>query len=105
MASPQAIEMTVNGTTTVLNFTDLGPRDSAKLRKATGVSLIAAFSDADSMDLDILCALWWLARVKNGEPYLTWDQALDAFPSFSNMDAFKVQIIEDASEDDESPLA
>lgn len=70
MSSP-ALELTVDGETFTLRFSDLTAIDAKDFRVAVGVPLTDAMS-AETTDLDIIAGLVWLARRKRerGLPYL-----------------------------------
>lgn len=84
----RAFIITVDNVPVRLVVADLGPKDAVRIRRLKLgfplAGLMAMLADEAQMDVDIPCALWWLARVKAGENRLTWDQAVDEFPGYED---------------------
>lgn len=92
-----------------ISMDDFGPRDSLEVRKATGLALAKLF-EGGSFDMDTTAVLWWMARRRNGEDSLTFEEALDEFPTYGEIgtggdDVLILESVEDDPEDDDTPLA
>jgi hypothetical protein len=70
------------------------------VRKALGLPLDNFLIDDDRMGEDSIAVLWWLARRANGEPFLTWTQAMNDWPNPLTADAIDVEM-DDGQGDDE----
>lgn len=106
--------ITVKGDRSVLRLADLGPRDDALVRRETKmagvekVSLMGALASLDeqTIGLDMVCLLWWLGRRKSGDTTQSYGEALDAFPSYAELDGnVSLSELEEDDEDDGSPEA
>lgn len=109
-SEPQAVIIRVDDKAARLVVEDLGPVDARLFRKANvGITLaaaISAISDAGSMDLDVPCSLWWLARVRNGETQLAYQQAESEFPGYADFqDRVEISVEEPEDLEDGSPEA
>jgi hypothetical protein len=112
-AGDQAFVITVDGVPQRLVVSDLGPQDAVRIRRLKlGFSLagmMALLADEQQMDIDIPCTLWWLARVKNGENRLTYEQASAEFPGYDDFtDRVTIEVEGDDVEDpegDDDPLS
>lgn len=100
------IQMRVRDDTHLINFADLGPRDARIFRKATGMPLRTVL-DRESFDIDSICQLVWLHRVRNGEPGLTLEEVEDGFPGYfefeGNVSIDEVIDGDETEEDEDSP--
>ena len=91
-----------------VSMDDFGPRDSLEVRKATGLALAQLF-ERGTFDMDTTAVLWWIARRRNGEDNLTFDDVLTEFPTYGEIasggDAVLIlEALEDEPEDDGTPL-
>lgn len=108
-ADTKAITITVRGEEAIVRPGDFGARDGALVRRETKLalgekrSLLGALQDMDeqSIDLDSICLLWWLARRKVGDTNESYAEALDRFPTYDETDEIDFSILED--DEDESP--
>lgn len=106
----QVFVLTVDGIPQRLAIADLGPKDAVRVRKLQlGVSLaglLVQMQDEAQVDIDVPCILWWLARIKTGEKKLTFEQAVDEFPTYADItERFSAEIEDLNDEDDGSPEA
>ncbi len=93
-----ALTIDVNGKRYTMRTSEMTARDSALLRKQTGMSarlLLAAA--AKDPDLDVVAAIVWLARRQAGEADVTFDEV--AAEIGYDLD---IQQVDDESEDEES---
>lgn len=114
-STDDAIVISVRGEVGRLVQGDLGARDDSLVRrecKAANlgrISLIGALRELDeeSMGLDSICILWWLARRKAGDTTMSLDEALDRFPSFKEMNDNPdlITFEKEVAEEDGSPEA
>lgn len=100
----KAFVITVDGVPQRLVNSDLGPADARRIRQLRlGFSLAGLqvmMSDPSQIDIDIVCALWWLARVKAGEN-VTYEQAEAEFPGYAEVqDRASFEIVDDGDEDE-----
>jgi len=108
------IRISVRGEEVIVRPSDYGPRDDALVRRETkmaGVermSLMGAMQalDEQTMGLDSVCLLWWLARRKAGETTMSFGDALDGFPSYGEAEDAIVfeEVIDDDDEGEADPL-
>lgn len=95
-AQPGAMLITLNGQSWTISPEDVTPRDAAALRRQTGfagfIGLQAEISRG--FDIDVLAALIWLARRRDGETELLYDQVLDAM---SYDDDFDLELVDDGN--------
>jgi hypothetical protein len=104
--------LTVRGEELTLRQADIGPSDAAMVRRETGMtlrSLLQATYDTDTVDLDVIATLWWLAQRKAGNE-IAYQVALDKFPSYAEMADGAVRFLLDTEgasdiEDPDSPEA
>lgn len=110
----RTIIITVRGDKSVLHIADLGARDDALVRQETKMagieqmSLMGALAalNEQTLGLDMVCLLWWLGRRKSGDTTESYGEALDGFPSYSEIEAaITFEEIVDEDEDDGSPEA
>jgi hypothetical protein len=64
------------------------------VRKATGLPFDAFYSGEDSFGEDSLVVLWWLAGRANGDPFLTFTAAAEAWPADLAEDDIEVTVNE-----------
>jgi len=88
-----------------LYLSDLGPQDDLVARKQTGFP-VTPFLEQEAFGADSLLILWWMARRKDGEGDLRFDEVLAEFPSYQSLnDAdFKVEAVEEDAVEDAGPL-
>lgn len=101
----RAFIITVDNVPVRLVVADLGPKDASRIRKldlnVSLAGLMSLLGDEERMDLDLVAALWWLARVKAGEDRLSFDTALDQFPGYQDFaDRVSIEQADDEPEDD-----
>lgn len=81
-----AITITIEGDTRTLYLGDLGPQDDLIARKQTGFP-VSPFVDDERFGADSLAVLWWMARRKNGERRLRFDEVAKDFPGIVELGA------------------
>jgi hypothetical protein len=105
----RVIKITVNGEAAIIRPGEFGPRDDALVRRETKAalgekrSLMGAFAslDEETIGLDSICLLWWLARRKAGDTTESFAEALDRFPSYGEAtEAIEMAEVVDDGEDD-----
>lgn len=79
-------------------------KEKMAVRLATGLPF-EAFVGTNSKQVgeDSLAVLWWLARRRNGEPALAWEQAEAQWPANVNVDQLALEVIDDEDGVDETP--
>lgn len=110
-AKDMTLVIVVRGEKATLSFGSLGPRDEALVRRATRaalaepLSLLGAFTqmtEDGAVGMDTIALLWWLARHKAGDAF-TFEEALDAMPSFPELaddpDLIGAELLEDGAGD------
>lgn len=98
----------VRGDEAIIRPGDFGPRDDALVRKEGKkadlgrLSLMGALGslDEDSVGLDSICLLWWIARRKAGDTTQSLATALDNFPSYGEADEH-IDVIEISPDEDD----
>ncbi len=102
----KAFVIEVDGKPARLYPADLGPADARRVRRLDlGYSLaqvMDSLTDVRQADIDVVCLLWWLARVKAGETDLTFEQAESEFPSYEDL-ADRAEFSVELDDDDEDP--
>lgn len=78
-------------------------RERVICRKATGLPVEAFTEGQDTMGMDSIAVLWWLARRMHGEATLTFDRAAQQWPDDLRVDEIEVEVSEpgDHAEDDD----
>ena len=97
-----------DGEPLTISLDDFGPRDSLDVRKATGLALAQLFEQG-TFDMDTTAVLWWMARRRNGEEKLTFEEVLTEFPTYGEIASggdivLKLEALEGDPEDDGTPL-
>lgn len=73
------LRITFRDRTLTLHLDDLGPNDDLAARKETGFP-VAPFINDDRFSTDSICVLWWMARRKNGERRLRYQDVVKTWP-------------------------
>lgn len=104
----RGVRLTINGESRTLMTADLGASDDLASRKATGL-VVSNFIGEETFGADSIAVLWWLAGRKAGIK-VSFTRVLDDFPSMATLGemiedgSFKLESIDDESEDEEHPL-
>lgn len=105
-AAQVVLRITVDGETREIAPALVPIREKLIVRKATKLPFEAYYRDGqDSFGEDSLLVLWWLAG-RQSNPMLTWDQAMDAWPSPLTEEILDVEEISpdpDPDPDEDSP--
>lgn len=97
-AARQVMTIRVRDETRTLALGLLPIKEKLIVRKATGLPFEAFFGSEGSFGEDSLLVMWWLAGRANGDPFLTFTQASDAWPSDLTEDDLEVSVDEPAEE-------
>jgi hypothetical protein len=99
-----AVRITLKGRDPIeLSIDDLGPADDLVARKQCGLP-VTPFIEGESFGADSLLILWWMARRKEGEANLRFEDVLKEYPTYRDIEAagFEIEAIEvDEDEDEE----
>jgi hypothetical protein len=90
-----------------LHISDLGPHDDLVSRRETGLPVTPFFAE-ERFGMDSLLIMFWMARRKNGEDRLRFEQVVEEFPTYESISEadFKVEAIEEIDgEDNSDPLS
>jgi len=90
-----ALEIVIDGKTTVVRLDSFSGQDVKLCRGETGHAPRYWFEHTDEIDIDIMAALVWLTRRK-GKPGLTCDEVLESV-NYGNVS------VADDGEDEEDP--
>lgn len=105
LAQKVTISCKAEGRELAFSLADLGPRDDMACRKATGWNVSELIGVNTISGFEVL-AIWWLARRSNGEPDLSFDDVLDAYPTNADLLAAEFSSPEvEAPDEDDSPEA
>lgn len=81
-----------SGQSAELRFDQLGPGDERLAREACGVPVSRVFTDGYVQGADTVLMLWWIARRKNGEPSLTYEQVEAECPTLADIGRLEITI-------------
>jgi hypothetical protein len=111
LGKPLGWRITVGARTVEVFFKSLGPMDEARLSAAYNklfgerLSLATLMSNEDSIGMHTVAALWWLARVNEGERKLTLEDAFKEFPHYDEIDGVEFEMVYEDDPEDGSPEA
>lgn len=106
-AKRAAVRVTVGDRAYTLHISDLGPHDDLVSRRETGLPVTPFFAE-ERFGMDSLLIMFWMARRKNGEDRLRFEQVVEEFPTYESISEadFKVEAIEEIDgEDNSDPLS
>lgn len=101
-AAQTVVTITVRGEAHSLAPLNLPLQEALICRKATGLPLEAFYSGEQSIGMDSVKVLWWLARRAGGEFSLTLDRAWGEWPDDLGVDEFTVEVNEPGGDDPEA---
>ena|SRR5690554_5392550 len=101
-----ALNLSVGDKTYTLHMDDLGPHDDLLARKQTGLPVTPFFED-ERFGTDSMMMLLWIARRKDGEPNLRYDEVIKEYPNMKAIQEanFRIEAEEQVEVEDETPLA
>ncbi len=91
------------GGTTLEMPTAIPFKEKFAVRAATGLPLAQFWGGEFKIDEDSFMILWWLNRRHNGEPTLSLQKVIDAWPDELDPDDIEFEVIEDDGEPTDDP--